>query len=154
MLPVNDRKQPPLSPLRIAARRSLLPLASATCGLLLFAGCNSKPSPESHITGYSQQQLLGEFAELYRCAQLNLLNNHAPARISDLEKCKAGFPYGYQAAVKGDIIVVWGTPLGSGTNVLAYERDAASRGGWVVLQDGSVKQLTSSEFRATPKASK
>ena len=128
-------------------------MPTACCLLLL--GCG-RPPGESHITGYTPKQLLGEFADLYRVVQDNFLNHQAPSRLQELEKSKSGFPFGYKAALNGEIVVMWGAPLGGGNGsaVLAYERDAPALGGWVLLQNGSVTQLSAAEFRAAPKAGK
>jgi hypothetical protein len=56
----------------------------------------------------------------------------------------------------GEIGCVWGTILSTAANassaVLAYEKKAATEGGWVLMQDGKVKRMTASEFQAAPKA--
>jgi hypothetical protein len=60
---------------------------------------------------------------------------------------------GYSAVEKGEIVVVWGTTVageggGGGTGVVAYEKSAPDSGGAVLLQDGTVKQMTAEEFKS------
>jgi uncharacterized protein (DUF2236 family) len=56
----------------------------------------------------------------------------------------------------GEIVVQYGigraTGPGAGQQVLAYDKNAASAGGWVVLRDGTVKEMSAAEFAAAPKA--
>ena len=43
---------------------------------------------------------------------------------------------------------------GKNEAVVAYEKDAPTNGGYVLLSAGSVKKMTASEFAAAPKAGK
>jgi len=76
-----------------------------------------------------------------------------PAKMADLAQFKNHYNIGHSALEKGEVIVVWGTPVageggGGGTGVVAYEKSAPDSGGAVLLQDGKVKQMTADEFRA------
>ena len=55
---------------------------------------------------------------------------------------------------KGEVIVIWKVWLGpeKGNAIVAYEKDAPTNGGWVMLQDGSLKQLSAGDFKSAPKA--
>jgi hypothetical protein len=77
-----------------------------------------------------------------------------PAKLADLSGLKNLYNIGYKAVETGEIVVVWGTPVagegggGGGTGVVAYEKSAADSSGAVLLQDGTVKQMSADEFRA------
>jgi hypothetical protein len=58
----------------------------------------------------------------------------------------------------GKYTVLWGANpdlmRDPADTVLAYETAAPASGGWVVMADGSVKQLSAAEFQAARKATK
>ena len=77
--------------------------------------------------------------------------------MAELTKYQMGWPSGYKSVKEGTIIVVWGAPLQEGVTdkVLAYEKQVAESGGFVLMQDGkTVKKMTADEFKAAPKAGK
>jgi hypothetical protein len=51
---------------------------------------------------------------------------------------------------------VWGAGLKDGAEaskrILAFETRAAKEGGWVMFQDGAIREVTSEEFAAAAKA--
>ena len=54
-------------------------------------------------------------------------------------------------------MVIWGVKVrdgASGSNVVAYEKDTATKGGVVLLENGELKKLSAEEFQAAPKAKK
>lgn len=82
-----------------------------------------------------------------------------PKKAADLAKFENGYPLGYQALQKGEVIVVWGaTMAGEGdannapANVVAYQKKVPDEGGWVLLQNGSVKELSAADFASAPRA--
>ncbi len=56
----------------------------------------------------------------------------------------------------GQIQYLWGTKLAEGPEaagtVIAFQTAAATDGGWVLFQDGSLKRISAAEFAAAPKA--
>ena len=79
----------------------------------------------------------------------------APGKMSELESIEPLIPGAGAAIRNGSIVYVWGTQYQAGsTSVLAYEKATPESGGYVLLQDGTVKQMTSAEFTAAPKAKK
>ena len=65
------------------------------------------------------------------------------------------FPEVVKLISGGQCVVVWGCGIKSGSSaVLAYGKDAETKGGPVLLQDGTVKSMTAAEFAAAPKAKK
>ncbi len=78
-----------------------------------------------------------------------------PSKVADLSAVEPMLPIAASAIRQGDLVYVWGTTLSPGGNgVVAYEKDAPTGGGWVLTQDGTIKQMTAAEFQAAPKADK
>ncbi len=78
----------------------------------------------------------------------------APARMSDVMEYEPSYPGAVRKLNTGDVIYAWGNPLGSGTGILAYGRNVGTEGGPVLLQDGTVKDMTANEFATAPKVTK
>lgn len=78
----------------------------------------------------------------------------APAKIADVEKVEPVYPGAYIALVQGNIVYAWGKSLSStGSDaVLAHEKKVPQSGGYVLMQDGTVKEMTASEFGSAKKA--
>lgn len=78
----------------------------------------------------------------------------APMGLAQLSDASASHPVGHAAVASGEYVVLWKVPIsaaGAG-NVLAYPKEANTAGGSIVMQDGSVKQMTADEFKSAPKA--
>ena len=59
------------------------------------------------------------------------------------------------------MVVLWGIPmLGEGNaatsegTIVAYEKDAATAGGWVLMTNGTAKKVTAVDFPTFRKATK
>lgn len=85
-------------------------------------------------------------------------NRRGPRGPADLEKYEPGGPIGLQSIKSGEIVVVWGaTMAGEGEanapkGIVAYEKNAPTEGGHVLLQNGQVQKMTAEQFKAAPKA--
>jgi hypothetical protein len=79
-----------------------------------------------------------------------------PANMAQMEAYDPLYPTACVGLVRGEIAYQWGVGLNPAgkEKVLAYEKKAATDGGAVLMQDGTVKQMTAEEFKAAPKASK
>ena len=76
-----------------------------------------------------------------------------PARLAELDAVEPMIPIAGPRIRSGEVVYLWGTEYTPGSNkVLAYEKKAVTDGGWVLLQDGSVKEMTAGDFAAAPKA--
>ena len=76
-----------------------------------------------------------------------------PARMAEFEPLEPMAPMASESLRNGKMVYLWGAGLADGgTAVVAYEKRAETESGWVLLQDGSVKQMTAAEFKASPKA--
>ena len=103
-----------------------------------------------------QATALQEVADLLRAAGGE---GRAPTKPADLARYESIYSVGYQAVKSGEVVVVWGAKMaGEGeaatapANVIAYEKKAPTEGGWVLLQNGNVKEMTASQFNSAPKA--
>ncbi len=78
----------------------------------------------------------------------------APSQLSDLAKRQyEGIYPGAVAALKqGKYVVVWGVNSKDSGTVLAYEKDAPTKGGAVLMADGTVKDMTADELNAAKKS--
>jgi len=75
-----------------------------------------------------------------------------PARLAELDAVEPLIPVAGPAIRNGDIVYVWGAGYAAGgTQLVAYESKAATEGGFVLFQDGTVKNLSASEFQSAPK---
>lgn len=127
------------------------------CGVAVL-GCSSSssnpsdgvPSKEDHLmeVGGLISSYSGEFKK-------------GPAKAADLARYEQGYPLGLAAIKSGDIVVIWGAKMemneGGGPstlppNVIAYGKDVPTAGGSVLLQNGTVKQMTADEFKTAEKA--
>ncbi|WP_435015919.1 hypothetical protein TA3x_003476 [Tundrisphaera sp. TA3] len=125
--------------------------------LIMAAGCGSekKPLSEADAAIQSRTEGLNEVGSLLTLYKGD--HKKAPAKAQDLARYEPGLPIGYQRIKSGDVVVMWGAPVveGGEQSVLAYEKSAPESGGYVLMQDGAtVKEMTSEEFKAAPKAGK
>src|SRR5262245_29366415 len=127
-------------------------------GLAILAGCSSQQAGDV-------AEMRGAPASLFEVNDLlhgGGANGGPATQLSDFEKRKSLFPRGYHAVKNGDIIVLWGVPpkgegeveKGVRQEIVAYEKDVPSAGGYVLYSGGTIKKMTASEFAAAPKAGK
>lgn len=124
----------------------------ALAGLVLFAaGCGGGDAPKGNGTPTGKEGvtdlgvLLKEFADQKK---------KMPARAADVEPVEPLHQAAYVGLVRGEVIYAWGVGLTGGGAVVAHEKQAETAGGWVLLQDGTVKEMTADEFKAAPRAKK
>jgi len=120
-----------------------------TLAVVLTAGCGGS-GPQSVA---SREQLdLKEIQEIY---QLYVKNHQkAPSQLSDLTKrdYEGIYPGTVDALKKGRYVVVWGVNSKDSGTLLAYEKDVPTKGGGVVMADGTVKTMTADELKAAKKS--
>jgi hypothetical protein len=131
-------------------------LVSLVLILLGVTGCSRTKTDANDQQGPAQ--------ELHEIATILPLysgqHKRGPDKASDLAPYEAGAPLGYRAVVANEIVIVWGATMpgegeGGGTEaVIAYEKKSPTAGGWVLLQNGKVLEMTADQFQAAPKAGK
>jgi hypothetical protein len=77
-----------------------------------------------------------------------------PARLQDLSPYEPEGPIGHRALIKGACVLIYGVGISpqAGDKVLAYDKDAPTQGGYVLMQDGTVKKMTAVEFQSATMA--
>jgi hypothetical protein len=131
----------------LAACRRIVGLTLA--GLLL--GCQAAPTPPPPP---SAEEGLKELVGVYQYIEYSKLP--VPRKPDDFNDYVDSMPNALGRIKAGEYVVAWGvgrsTASGAAAQVLAYEKKAPSEGGVVLLRDGTVKQLSATEFAAAPKA--
>jgi hypothetical protein len=92
---------------------------------------------------------------------MNDATNKAPAKAKDLAPYFENSKKLLNFLESGQIVFLYNVRLqqilgGAGTSntVLAYVKEAPTKGGLVLMADGSVKKMTADEFKKAPKAGK
>lgn len=125
--------------------RSLLVLA-----LLIFAGCSG--GSEKKFDDSMKPALL-DFAQFLEAIPGDGIK--PPKKMSEFIPLEPMAPVAAEHLQSGKLVYIWGAGLvKGGSKVIAYEKAVESAGGWVLLEDGTVKEMTSEQFAAAPKAGK
>ncbi len=123
--------------------------------LLSAAGCGSSPgaaAPEARKENV-QQLALDQVKQMLEIRQGDAPGK-AATKAADYAKYEKLCPVGYQRLKSGEIVLI-GAPLAADASdtVLAYEKEAPTSGGYVLMQDGStIKKLSADEFKSAKKA--
>lgn len=76
-----------------------------------------------------------------------------PTKLADLHRYEPLAEVGFAGLKDNRITYLWGAGYkAGGTGIVAYESGADTKGGWVLLEDASVKQMTAAEFASAPKS--
>jgi hypothetical protein len=83
----------------------------------------------------------------------------APTNLDELAKYLVPDGRALKAMKEGKYVFLYGVAIkemkeGTANTVLAHEKDVPTKGGLVLMADGSVKEMTAQEFKAAPKAMK
>jgi hypothetical protein len=120
------------------------------------AGCSSKNSKTDEQAS-KESLVLRDVDSILR--NFSGASGKAPTKALDLAAFESNYQEGYRAVKSGEIVVVWGVKMaGEGeaanapANVIAYEKKAPTEGGYVLLQNGTIKKMSKEEFDSTPKA--
>ena len=128
--------------------------------IMFLIGCsasNPKPGAGAGATRADELREVGGLAGAHSAKGRKV----APT-LGELTGYEQSFPLAVKVIRSGEVVVVWGTvPAGEGevaagrggTGLVAYEKKAETAGGWVLLQNGEVKELSASDL-ATAKAKK
>jgi hypothetical protein len=124
------------------------------CGIaILPVGCSSGSAEKSPTREWDVSDDLTEVGYMIR-SYVASSNGKGPKTIQDLAKFSLEGARGFESLKAGKIVVVWGGTIageggeGGSEKVLAYEKDAATSGGFVLFENGKVKKLSASEFQA------
>jgi hypothetical protein len=123
------------------------------------AGCGGGTAPTEGTGGAMESVALNELAEAYRA--YSIAKKGPPRKVADLASLEAIGANGVVAARQGEIIVQWGAELPDlgeepgkviSPDVLAYWKTVPEQGGYVLMLDRTVKNMTAAEFQSAPKA--
>jgi hypothetical protein len=127
---------------------------TAICLALAAAGCSSGPGGGGGKIDPGDAALQ-EVADLIRAT--SPAPNRGPGKLADFDRMEAQYPRGYQAVKSGDVVVVWGATVageggGGGSDaVVAYEKKVTTDRGYVLLQNGTTREMTADQLKAAPK---
>lgn len=126
-------------------------LKSSLCVLAIFiAGCGgSNPGTLPNVpTGASEAVVATRDMLLDSAIMVMPLTKQ-----QDLPAFESKFPKAVAAVKDKSIVIVWGKSFKEGiakeaAQIIAYEANAATDGGWVIKEDGELYKLTAAEFAA------
>lgn len=121
------------------------------CAVLsTMAGCGGESA--STGKGLTSKAMLIDLKLLLE--ELAQNNRPIPTKMADMEIHEPIRPSVYVGLLNKEIVYQWGAKINSSESgaVLAYDSKAPTDGGWVLMQDGNVKEMTVAEFNAAPKA--
>ena len=105
-----------------------------------------------------EEATLFELGDLLRSAAGG---GKVPQKVADLARLEPTFTRSYQAVKSGETIVIWGVPMsGEGDmgkadgSIVAYEKNAATAGGWALLNNGKVKKVSAADIASASKGKK
>ncbi len=115
---------------------------------LFAAGCGSDRPSSTESRAHAD---LREIHEIY--ALFIKQHQKPPTQMSDLtqRQYEGVYPATIQRMQQGKYVIVWGVTEQDSRTLLAYEKDAPTQGGGVLMADGTVKDVTADEFKANYK---
>ena len=124
---------------------------------LATVGCGNpnQPTPDDPEAGIN----LREVGQMYRTYQL--AKSKPPTSQKEALSVPSDSGMGSIAVENGDVVVNWGAKLpdlNEGPSdvdtpeVLAYEKQVPTEGGYVLMLNRQIKKMTADEFKAAPQA--
>jgi hypothetical protein len=117
------------------------------CGSLAGCGGGERQRPG----GEPGELALKDLAEFLK--NLPADGKKPPTKMKEFEPLEPMAPVASEALRKDEIVYLWGVGYDSASaSVAAYEKKTPSEGGYVLLQNGSVKKMTADGFKAAKMA--
>lgn len=136
---------------RLPSPRLLQVLVIASC--LHAVGCGGSPAPEAVGTGGpTAKEALTELARLLE--DFKNQKKRMPTQLAQIEPVDPVYPGAYLGLLHGNIAYAWGASLNPSASdkVIAYEKVRDTEKVWVLMQDGTLQEMTPGELKAAPKA--
>jgi hypothetical protein len=122
--------------------------------LVVGTGCSAEKAATEKPAGPTAADGLTNLRDLFRQAAAGTAT--LPKSLAEFTALEPFYPVAGPFVLAGDISCVWGAGFKDGAEaskrVLAFETRAAKEGGWVMFQDGAIREVTSEEFAAAAKA--
>lgn len=135
--------------------KSAIGLLSVCAIAVVILGCSGERKVPPGATGApTAKESLDDLVSLLNHVKTE--GKRPPAGMAELQALEPIFQGACLGVIRGEIVYLWGTtinPAGA-DKVLAYEKAVETGSGYVLMQDGTVKTMESSEFQAAPKAAK
>jgi hypothetical protein len=126
----------------------------ATAVLVVGAGCTAQKTATEKLAGPTAADGLTNLRDLFRQAAAGKAT--LPKSLTEFTAVEPFYPVAGPFVLSGDITCAWGAGLKEGAEaakrILAFETQAAKEGGWVMFQDGTIREVTAEEFAAAAKA--
>lgn len=110
-------------------------------------GCGGLPDEEpKSLLGPSSEQALNSLKDMLQGIEKE--KAPMPRGLPDLAQWGPGYPAAEVFLQSGEVVYAWGTKIDSSKAdmLIAYEKNAPQEGGYVLMQDGTVKKVTKDEF--------
>jgi hypothetical protein len=126
----------------------------------LIPGCGSPPEKAAMETS-AEAQGLKNLGAMYRIVSETL--KRPPKGIGELRTAEAQVPGGFSSLGEPNVAIYFGAEMpgvagktvdSASETILAYDRMVPRQGGYVLMLDGSVRTMSSDEFKAAKKAGK
>ncbi len=126
----------------------------AAAVLVVGAGCTAQKTATEKLAGPTAADGLTNLRDLFRQAAAG--KAALPKSLTEFTAVEPFYPVAGPFVLSGDITCAWGAGLKDGAEaakrMLAFETRAAKEGGWVMFQDGTIREVTAEEFAAAAKA--
>jgi hypothetical protein len=115
-------------------------------------GCGGGSGKPAEAASPGAKDALEDLKRLLETAKSS--GQKPPASRRAVANFDATNPAAANGLLRDLVAYTWGAGLTGGQAVVAYESAADTKGGWVLLQDGTIQQMTAEQFKAAPKAKK
>jgi hypothetical protein len=121
--------------------------------LLALAGLPLGCSENKASGDADMQRRKSHLAQIYEFYMMfSKGNQRPPKQLADFKQYQGIDPVVLKALENGDYFAIWGVSLSKDPGaVIAYEKDAPTKGGLVLLADSAVKKMTAQEVLAATK---
>lgn len=124
-----------------------LVLLTATFSAVLAIGCAREVATNPPSTAPQDLQALGS---VYK--YLDYEKKPPPGKLADLNAYTDSLMEAWPKLQAGDYVVKWNVPFTEAApkanDLLAYEKRVPAEGGWALLRNATVKEITPAEFKA------
>jgi hypothetical protein len=121
----------------------------AAAGIGLAAGCTS--SGTAGAVEHERKAAMEEIGQMLKTVADE--GRKPPAKLSELEAVEPYLPTAGARIRSGEVVYAWGAGYAAGgKQLVAWEKVVPESGGYVLQQDGTVKNLSVGEFQSAAKA--